>query len=281
MLVTASSVYGHPVPLDPATASFGSRRRWVLAGVSCLVALLVLGVLAVRREPASIITTDQGAPGPVILVPGYGGGTDALNQLAGTLQAAGRTTEILVLEGNGTGDLRVQAGRLERAVNAALSDGAPSVDVVGYSAGGVVTRLWATELGGSKLARRIVLLGSPNHGTEVAGLAAFLGTASCPEACQQLAPDSDLLLSLNKGDPTPSGPQWVTIWTDQDQIVTPPESARLDGAVEIVVQEVCPGVSVDHGQLPTAPVMQGLVLRALDVALMSEPSPSDCALARP
>ncbi len=67
------------------------------------------------------------------------------------------------------------------------------------------------------------------------------------------------------------------MWTDQDQVVTPPDSARLDGALEIVVQDVCPGAQVDHGQLPTAPVMQGLVLRALDVPLMTEPTPSDCA----
>ena len=149
--------------------------------------------------------------------------------------------------------------------------------MVGYSAGGVVTRLWATELDGTAHARRIVLLGAPNHGTQVAGLGAFLGGAACPPACEQLAPDSEVLRSLNSGDQTPSGPQWVTMWTDQDQVVTPPDSARLDGALEIVVQDVCPGAEVDHGQLPTAPVMQALVLRALDVPLMTEPTPSDCA----
>ncbi len=149
--------------------------------------------------------------------------------------------------------------------------------MIGYSAGGVVARLWATELMGASKARRIVLLGSPNHGTEVAGLGAFIGGGLCPEACQQLAPDSAVLRSLNSGDVTPSGPQWVTMWTNQDQVVTPPDSARLDGAVEVVAQDVCPGVQIDHSQLPTAPLMQGLVLRAVAVPLMTEPSPADCS----
>ncbi len=244
--------------------------------MAALVVALVVGFLAIRQPAASLPTTDQSTQGPVILVPGYGGGTGALEVLAATLEASGRETAVLTLAGDGTGDLRVQAARLDRAVGDALSRGAPSVDVVGYSAGGIVTRIWATELAGAAKARRIVLLGSPNHGTKLAGLGAFLGGSVCPEACQQLAPDSELLRTLNSGDETPSGPQWVSLWTDQDQVVTPPDTARLAGAVEVVAQDVCPDAVIDHGQLPTAPLMQGLVLRALAVPLMAEPAPTDC-----
>jgi triacylglycerol esterase/lipase EstA (alpha/beta hydrolase family) len=255
----------------------GPNRRLLLAAAAVVVvAALVLAGFALRRPSVSAPTTDQAALGPVVLVPGYGGGTGALEVLARTLTANGRQTVVLTLAGDGTGDLRVEAARLDRAVTDALAAGAPSVDVVGYSAGGIVARLWATELGGAARARRIVLLGSPNHGTELAGLGAFLGGSACPQACQQLAPDSDLLRSLNSGDETPSGPQWVSLWTDQDQVVTPPDTARLAGAVEVVAQDVCPGVVIDHGQLPTAPLMQALVVRALGVALMTEPEPAQC-----
>ncbi len=255
---------------------WADRRLLVLVLVLLALAGLAISSLAQRGPDPSAPATDQAALGTVILVPGYGGGTDALEQLSATLRAAGRQTAVLRLAGDGTGDLRGEAQRLAQAVDAELAAGSPSVDVIGYSAGGVVTRLWATELGGAAHARRIVLLGSPNHGTELAGLGTFIGGGVCPEACRQLAPDSALLSSLNAGDLTPPGPLWVTMWTDQDQVVTPPDSARLDGAVQVVAQDVCPGAQIDHGQLPTAPLMQGLVLRALAVPLMTEPSPADC-----
>ena len=251
------------------------RTRLVAASVAVVV--LVLAAVVWTRGPGQAVpTTDQTRFGPVILVPGYGGGTGALDQLATRLQAAGRATTVLTLAGDGTGDLLVEAGRLKNAVDAALAAGAPSVDVVGYSAGGVVARLWAAELGGARHARRIVLLGSPNHGTDIAALGAALGGSLCPAACQQLAPNSDLLRALNALPEAPDGPQWVSIWSAQDQVVTPPESAGLDGALNIVVQDVCAGEAVDHGSLPTDRAMRGLVQRALAGPLMTTPSPADC-----
>ncbi len=91
--------------------------------VGCVLAIVV-GALALRQAPGSEATTDQQTLGPVILVPGYGGGTTALEQLSRTLTTAGRQTAILRLAGDGTGDLRVEAGRLDRAVDEALANGA-------------------------------------------------------------------------------------------------------------------------------------------------------------
>ena len=119
---------------------------------------------------------------------------------------------------------------------------APSVDVVGYSAGGVVARLWVRDYGGAGLARRVMTLGSPHHGTSQAALGRELA-GGCPVACEQLVPDSDLLRRLNAGDETPDGPLWATVRSTGDQVVTPVDSAALDGAVNILVQEVCPGAT--------------------------------------
>ncbi len=91
----------------------------------------------------------QDALGPVLLVPGYGGATAALDVLADALRQSGRDATVVALAGDGTGDLREQAEVLDDAVQRALErTGAASVDLVGYSAGGVTARLWARDFGG-------------------------------------------------------------------------------------------------------------------------------------
>ncbi len=252
------------------------RRLLVVLAALAVVALAVAVTLAVVDRSGDLTGNDvaQDRPGPVLLVPGYGGDTGSLEQLADALRADGHEAFVVPVVGDGTGDLRQQAEALDRAADRQLARGAPSVDVVGFSAGGVVSRLWADDLGGDDVARRIVTLGSPHHGAEVAGIGAAFVPGACPEACQQLVPGSDLLLGLAEA---PAGPRWTAVWTDEDDIVTPPDSARLEGAVSIRVQDVCGDSDIGHGQLPTDPLVVGLVARALDVdPLDVAPTPAQC-----
>jgi triacylglycerol lipase len=256
------------------------RRLFLLVGGAVVAALLVagtaLGVSALRGEGHAVTPVAQDAQPPVLIVPGYGGGTGGLETLAAALRAHGRDATIVHLAGNGTGDLETQAGVLQSAVQAALRGGATSVDVVGYSAGGVTARLWLRAYDGGSVARRIVTLGSPQHGTDLAALAADIAPDSCPTACQQLATDSDLIRSLNSGDETPTGPAWVSIWTTDDRISTPPQTASLDGALDVAVQSVCPGRSVTHGQLPEDPAVIAMVLAELGRSRPVVPPTSVC-----
>lgn len=252
----------------------------MLGIVLVLVAGLAAAVTArlVTRHDTAAAPVAQDSRGPVLLVPGYGGSTTGLDALAGRLRAAGRTAVVVPLPGDGTGDLRTQATLLGAAVRAELSrTGAASVDVVGYSAGGVVARLWARDDGGDRLARRILTLGSPQHGTQVAGLAAALVPSACPTACQQLAPGSDLLDRLNGGDETPAGPTWISLWSTRDEVVDPPDSARLAGALDLTVQSVCAASTVAHGALPTDRAVQGMVLAELSGDAPVRLSTRDCA----
>jgi hypothetical protein len=147
------------------------------------------------------------------------------------------------------------------------------VDVVGYSAGGVVARLWVADHGGDRLARRVVTLGSPHHGTQVAALGAGLG--GCPAACRALVPGSDVLRGLPEA---PSGPRWTSIWTADDETVVPPSSARLAGGLTIELQQICPNARVGHGDLPRDELTANLVKLALDGAPLEQaPRPADCA----
>ena len=73
---------------------------------------------------AAVPAADDGRPGDVLLVPGYGGSTTALDALAGRIAAAGGSgfhATVVRLAGDGTGDLQVQANVLNGYVNQALA----------------------------------------------------------------------------------------------------------------------------------------------------------------
>lgn len=251
---------------SPLSGLAPARRRLVILvlTVAALALLAVVGALLVDRVGG---TVEQGRPGPVLLIPGYGADVDALDPLVAGLRLSGREAVIFEPTGGGTGDLRVQARRLSTLAEQTLERaGADSVDIVGYSAGGVVARLFVRDEGGASVVRRVLTLGSPHHGTEVATLAAEVA-GGCPTACEQLATGSDLLRRLAAGDETPDGPEWITVRTADDQIVTPVDTAALDGALNIEVQELCPAATTSHGALPGDPV----VLAALDSVLGTAP----------
>jgi triacylglycerol lipase len=261
-----------------------SRRRQLLIG-----AITVL-VVAAGATVAAVTTGTGGAapptgarsgvpaqdePGPVILVPGYGGSTTALDVLASRIRATGRSATVLQLPGTGTGSLVGDAALLNATVDGDLRHGAPSVDVIGYSAGGVVALIWARRDDGAASARRIITLGSPFHGTQLATAAEAMVPGACPAACQQLVPGSQLLDSLDVAD-SAGLPRWMSVWTSDDQVVTPPESARLPGALDVEVQSVCPAARISHSQLPTSPVVIAMVLQELGPRPMTKPTAAVC-----
>jgi triacylglycerol lipase len=254
------------------------RRRLVLgaAAVALLLIMALVVITVVRVTIKAALPVSQAEPGPVLLVPGYGGNVQSLRPLAAALHTAGRTAVIVDLVGDGTGDLRVQAEHLGQVADRVREDtGAASVDVIGYSAGGVVARLWIREDDGARIVRRVLTLGSPHHGTSQAALGAeFAG--GCPIACEQLVPDSDLLRRLNAGDETPAGPQWATVRSTTDQVVTPIDSAALTGALNIVVQDVCPGSAAAHSDLPGNPVVLAALGSVLGIATPQAPSDVTC-----
>jgi triacylglycerol esterase/lipase EstA (alpha/beta hydrolase family) len=242
-----------------------------LVGISSAIAV----GLARRDPPVRPVTQER--VGPVLLVPGYGGSTVALQVLADALSKAGRDVLVVEAAGTGTGDLRQRAVELGRTVDATIEEtGAPSVDVVGYSAGGVVLRVYVADLGGGSTVRRAITLASPHHGTDLVSLAASMGAETCPVACRQLDPQSDLLRELNAGDEAPPGPIWVALWTEDDQTVVPASSGALEGALGYSVQSVCPGLRVAHADAPRTPEVIAMVKTALGTTAPVQPDRAVC-----
>lgn len=232
--------------------------------VLCLA--LVAGCGGGDPAPQRETEPRPGARPPVVLVPGLGGSPTDLTLIADALEAAGRTTVTVDHQG-GRADLRDQALLVDAA---ARGTGAAEVDVVGFSAGGIVARLWATGEG-ADVVRRVVTVASPHHGTTPEALQVS-DPADCTDACAQLLTGSDLLEDL---EDVPAGPGWVTIWSDSDGVVDPPESAQLEGAVDVNVQDVCGEIELRHTDLLGHPVPP-LVVAVLGGEEAAVPDASAC-----
>lgn len=259
-------------------ASLSPRRRLVLLAAALLAVAATVAGLLVSLWPDRQPTPQRVVP--VVLVHGYDGSPASFDVLSRRLRAGGRQVVVVRLPDRGTGDIEVSAGVVARAVD---GTGAGTVDLVGYSAGGIVVRAYLDEPGVAAHVRHVVLLGSPNHGAQLASLAALLGSQLCQGACAQLVPGSALLARLNqvvRGNEFPVGPDVTSIWTALDRTVTPPASAVLAGARNVRVQDVCADSRVDHGDLVRDPLTLGLALRALSGTLERQPGPSDCAVLR-
>lgn len=223
-------------------------------------ALLLLSGCGSAGGSADPSAPEPAAEPPVFLLPGFGGSTSDLALIAAELRSAGRDVRLVELDEDWP-DFEAQAALLDEAVG-----DTPSADVVGFSAGGLVARLWASSDDAGGAARRVVTVATPHHGTS----ADVLGPA-CTGGCASLLAGSDLLAELN-ADETPDGVEWTTIWSETDGVVSPAESARLEGALDVRVQDLCPGLTLDHLQMLGAPVPELVVT----VLAGEEPDASAC-----
>ena len=162
-------------------------------------------------------------------------------------------------------DIQVATEYVVHAVREMSAASGDEVDILGHSQGGLEPR-WAIKWWDDMAARidDLVMLATPNHGT----IAAPLGQLLCA-SCHQMRPDSEFLAALNAGDETPDGVDYTSIYSVAvDEIVIPNDSAELDGAANISVQDACfpiPRVA-DHVSLVADTVAFDLALDAFTQA---------------
>lgn len=234
----------------------------LLVGV---VVPLVLAILLFARDRYDVDAplTDEAFADrvPVLLVHGYGGDPASLGALERLLEGRGRRVVSVALPGSGRGDIVASAGALDEVI---AMEGTPWVDVVGFSAGGLVARTLVLQEGDDANVRFLVSLGTPHHGTRLAGLATAFDPSLCARACRQMIPGSRFLRKLNFRDDERPRASVTSIFSADDGVVTPPRSARLRWAQNIRIQDVCPNAQVPHARLVTEPVAMGLVVAALN-----------------
>ena len=215
-----------------------------------MVALALFAATAITSGLAPGGATSEAATGdPVVLVHGWNGSASSMATLKANFEASGRQAFSLTLPGQNNVTNAQALATFIASVKA--QTGASKVDLVAHSMGGLSTRYYLKNLGGTANVAQYVSLGSPHYGL---ALACFLGTNSGGQMC----PFSSFLSALNSGDDTPGSLLYTTIYSTDDGLV-PTSSSRLDGGACF---EQVSGVS--HTQLTQNSSVFLLVLAAVD-----------------
>jgi triacylglycerol esterase/lipase EstA (alpha/beta hydrolase family) len=169
------------------------------------------------------------------------------------------------------GDIQIATEYVVHAVRTMAAASGRRVDVIGHSQGTLEIR-WALRWWPDvrRLVDDAISLAGPHHGAS--GADQFCLSGSCAPAVHQMRPPARFLAALNNGDETPGDVDYTSIFSSNDELVQPPRSAVLAGAVNVLVQDLCPGRPVHHGALLYDAVVFALVFDAL-----SHPGPADPA----
>jgi triacylglycerol lipase len=260
------------------------RRRWLsaLAVFAVLVPRPVAAApvgdgptlsVAEERLAASLSCPAEFVPwrDPVLLV--HGTATDSRatwsQNYLHVLPTLGFSVCTVDLPDRSLGDIQVAAEYVVHAVRTMAAASGRRVDVIGHSQGTLEMR-WALRWWPDirHLVDDAISLAGPHHGAS--GADQFCLTGSCAPAVHQMRPPAHFLAALNSSDETPGDVDYTSIFSSNDELVQPPRSAMLDGAVNVLIQDLCPGRPVHHGALLYDAGVFALVLDAL-----SHPGPAD------
>jgi triacylglycerol lipase len=268
-----------------------SARTALIAGAVLLGAALSFGAAPATAASSSGVndwscTPTAAHPQPVVLWHGLGsnGPTDmglTAQFLAGKGYCVYYKTYGTTIYGPFTGGLasmRTSAAELGTFVDKVRqSTGAAQVDIVGHSEGTTVPAYYMKFLGGATTVKRFVGYGSNFQGTTLDGLEtlsgllgfqSILNAGGCP-ACNEFSPDSSFTHDLDNGGVTVPGPEYTSIVTKDDEVVTPYTSGILAPAsnvTNITLQKVCPLDFSGHVALAIDPNVEAIVANALDPA---------------
>lgn len=253
------------------------RRRPALLALALVVVALAAVAVALTRHSAGAQNDANGPvaaalrcatprhPNPVVLVPGTFEAT-SWTSIADALATRGYCVKAFQYPEAGTGPIAQSASDLGRFVDRVLrSTRATRVSIVAHSEGGVVARYYVRFLGGAAKVADLVALAPPNHGTTtplvIPGV--LLGCV----ACAQQTAGSSLLAKLNAGDGVPAPVNYTVIETRYDAVVTPYQSALLQGPADritnVVLQAACPDDLAGHLTITDDPVAVQWVEEAL------------------
>jgi hypothetical protein len=148
-----------------------------------------------------------------------------------------------------TADLQVSVQYLVHAIRVVARRAGRPITVAGVSQGGLLARIALTYWPSLRPhVTDVVTAAATHHGSLGApDQAARCLQEGCPPAFWQQAARSRLLRALNgRGDETPGPTAYTTIRTATDEVLRPVATAKLRGAMNVLIQRVCPGRTTTH-----------------------------------
>ena len=185
---------------------------------------------------------------PILLVHGYVSNRGMFWRMRKRLAAAGAgpvyTVSLYPLFGSIDEMMPVLAARIETICG---ETGAEKINIVAHSMGGLVTRAYLVAHAGADRVARLITIGSPHQGTQ---MAAF-GVGRC---VHEMRPDSARLKALVAAEIDLPKPPTLSIYTLNDDLVYPAESSLLDWA------ENLPMAGVGHvSMLSSKPAIERII----------------------
>ncbi len=165
---------------------------------------------------------------PVAIIQGYGAPTFTNLPIKLRLQNDHFQVFDVPLPGLNTQDIRHSAQTVaDTVLSLQKKTGAPKLDLIGVSMGGLIGLYYIRKLEGVKHIRRFISLGTPFYGTTFASIAHFISGQSAPGA-EQMRIGSDFMRELHEQEPT-ADCEVVSILARGDLFVTK-KSAHLRGS---------------------------------------------------
>ena len=165
---------------------------------------------------------------PVILIHGFYSNSSDLKKVSNYLKKLGKSVYLIDLSPN-DGSILIEdyAEQLSQFINSNFSL-QQSLDLVGFSMGGLVCRYYLQRLGGLKRVKKLVTVASPHQGTVIAYIIGH-------NACRQMCPESDFLQDLNSDQHTLNQINSTAIWNPLDFVILPAQNSKLSVGSNVMI----------------------------------------------
>lgn len=263
--ITANNFYLAARYRGPEPGTFGldwrgrGRLFWREFKATMLSSSWTMPFRRFRERPAAAPRTL-----PVLLIHGYACNSGYWHAMSRALTRAGITHHALDLEPV-LGSIDAYVPALHEAVaRLCAASGQDHIVVVAHSMGGLAVRAYLRRHGAGPIAK-IITLGTPHHGTALAHFG--IGDNARQMGWRDLSePDqpSDWLRELAATEPPECRQLFVSIYSHHDNIIAPPSSAHLTGAVNVELEGIGHvALALDAG---VQTLVIGAVLRASSAA---------------